>query len=68
MKNTVPFALLAALLTACGGSAVRSNHSRIAAAAAAEAPAPQSEPTEYTYRIKASYDHPTDAYTQGLQY
>lgn len=69
MKSTLPFALLAVLLTACGGSAVRSSHSgSVAAAEAAEASAPQSEPTEYTYRIKASYDHPTDAYTQGLQY
>lgn len=68
MKTKTSFVLLTALLTACGGSTVRSNDSSPAATDAVQAPAPQSEPTEYTYRIKAAYDHPTDAYTQGLQY
>lgn len=63
MKSCSFFALLALSLTACGSSASRSS-----AAAAAPAAAQESEPAAYTYRIKASYPHPTDAYTQGLQY
>ena len=63
MKSTFMFALLAVLPAACGGSAARSG-----SAPAAPAAPRQSEPAEYTYRIKAAYPHPTDAYTQGLQY
>lgn len=45
------------LLVACGGRSLRT--------AASLQPA---EPTRYTYRIKATYPHSTDAYTQGLHY
>ncbi|MCM1151404.1 MAG: glutaminyl-peptide cyclotransferase [Alistipes sp.] len=58
MKTFLAFP--AALLLACGGGSARHN----ASASTEAAPAP----TEYTYRVKASYPHPTDAYTQGLLY
>ena len=44
------------LLAACSSRSTR---------ALSTAPAPV-EPTYYTYRVKASYPHATDAYTQGL--
>lgn len=46
------------MLTACGNTSLR----RTAATPATV------EPTRYTYRIKATYPHSTEAYTQGLQY
>lgn len=46
------------LLAACSGRSSRS---------LSTAPAP-TEPTYYTYRVKATYPHATDAYTQGLHY
>ena len=61
MKTTILRVLPAALLLACGGNTARSN------GPAAQA-AQQTEPTHYTYRVKTTYPHPTDAYTQGLQY
>ncbi len=60
MKTKILWALPAALLLACGGNTAR----RTAAATQPEQP----RPVRYTYRVKASYPHPTDAYTQGLQY
>ena len=57
--NTKTFlALPTALLLACGGRTAQ--HKPTAPAVPA--------PTEYTYRVKATYPHPTDAYTQGLFY
>ncbi len=58
MRKKTLFVLATALLTACGGNAVRSG--------SAVTPAPESSPTQYTYRVRATYPHPTDAYTQGL--
>ncbi len=52
--------LPAAALLACGGGS--SQHKTAATAA------PSDPPAEYTYRVRATYPHPTDAYTQGLLY
>ncbi|MDE5623314.1 MAG: glutaminyl-peptide cyclotransferase [Alistipes sp.] len=60
MSTKIPFVLLALSLVACGGRTARSGGS------AAPEVAQQSEPATYTYRVKASYPHPTDAYTQGF--
>ncbi len=59
MKTKILWALPAALLLACGG-----NTARRTTADSAQT----QEPQLYTYRVKAVYPHPTDAYTQGLQY
>lgn len=59
-------ALSVVWLTACGGRPSGSGSGETAAAAAAAATVV--EPVEYTYRVKAVYPHPTDAYTQGLQF
>lgn len=46
------------LTTACGNRTLRSASTAV----------PVEEPTRYTYRIKATYPHSTEDYTQGLQF
>ncbi len=60
--------LSAAWLVACGGRSAGSAASDGGAGDGAAQQAAAVEPVEYTYRVKAVYDHPRDAYTQGLQY
>lgn len=57
MKRYALLTALLLMLVACGNRSLRSS--------ATSRPA---EPTYYTYRIRATYPHPTDAYTQGLHY
>lgn len=57
MKRYHLLLTLLLLLVACGNRSLRT--------AATSQPA---EPTRYTYRVRATYPHPTDAYTQGLHY
>lgn len=61
MNTKILWLLPAAALIACGGNGSGSND-RL------NRQAPEAQPAQYTYRVKASYPHPTDAYTQGLQY
>lgn len=63
--KTIPIFLLFLLLGACGGPAARAKRPETRAQAATTV---QTEPKTYTYRIAATHPHPTDAYTQGLQY
>lgn len=54
MKPRILFLLSLLLLSACGQQPARAKH-------------PVTPPVkEYTYRVKATYPHATDAYTQGL--
>lgn len=46
------------LLASCGGSQVRAKHPVT----------PPAAPKQYTYEVRAIHPHPTDSYTQGLQY
>ncbi len=63
MRTTFIILLSATLLAACGSNSARTKRTEPAQNKAIIAP-----PTHYTYRVKASYPHPADAYTQGLQY
>ena len=58
MKNIIFSAVLFLAAVSCGG-----RRAAVSPAAAAAA-----EPKQYTYRVKAVYPHPSDRYTQGLQY
>lgn len=57
MKTTILTAALLLGAISCGGRR-----------AAVSSAVPAAEPVQYTYRVKAEYPHPTDRYTQGLQY
>lgn len=56
-----PYTLLVVALLLLAGCSNRSSRTL------SSTPRP-TEPTYYTYRIKATYPHATDAYTQGLHY
>lgn len=62
MKTTTILLCTALLSVCCGPRAAQGKRESGSARQAAQAPAPK----EYTYRIRAEYSHPTDAYTQGL--
>ena len=64
MKRTILFGLLGLLLAACGSGTAGAKRPAGDAAAVQAAV----EPTIYTYRVVNTYPHPTDAYTQGLQF
>ena len=64
MKKRILFALAGLLLAACGAGTAGTARTA-AEGAAGNTPA---EPVEYTYRVVRVYPHPTDAYTQGLQF
>lgn len=59
MKRRAFLILAAAIWSSCGGHAGRQSGS-------AQSEASRPAPVEYTYRVRAVYPHPTDAYTQGL--
>jgi len=54
-------ALAAAVCMACGSSTSGNGP-------AGQPAAQDAAPTQYAYRVKASWPHPADAYTQGLQF
>lgn len=62
MKTTTILLFTALLAVCCGPRAARSKRGTEPARQTAQTPVPE----EYTYRIRAVYPHPTDAYTQGL--
>lgn len=68
VKTRMILMLSVAWLVACGGRSAGSAASDGGAGDGAAQQAAAVEPVEYTYRVKAAYDHPRDAYTQGLQY
>ncbi len=62
MKIAAILLLIPALLTACGNSPARTRKPSKNTITAPQ----QAEPKQYTYRVKATYPHSAEAYTQGL--
>ena len=60
MKTTLLSGLGTLLLAACGAGTAGTKYP--------EAANSHAEPVEYTYRVVNVFPHPTDAYTQGLQF
>ena len=66
MRKAILFSLFGVLLAACGAGA--SGGRKPASEHAAQPVGGVVEPVQYTYRVVNVYPHPTDAYTQGLQF
>ena len=65
MKKSLIILCMGLLMTACGQGASKGHKSR---SELSQTAITQSEPTQYTYRVKATYPHSRTAYTQGLQF